>query len=610
MMAQQSSSGIISNDFISLLNKNGKGVKPGTWNKKENHVIFAIWLGEKLGYIKMEHWYQITRKIIINNYGAGLLQSKYSGSPQMFLKCVFPNFEWLPWMFDGSAPNGYWDDIENHIKFANWLGEELGYTKMEDWYQITQRIIIKNHGSGCLNKYSGSPQMFLKSVFPHVEWVPWKFGMISMSYWDEKENHIKFANWLGEELGYTKMEDWYQITQRIIIKNHGRTCLKKYNDSPRMFLEGVFPHVEWLPWMFVSSSKCYWDEKENHIKFAIWLGEKLGYTKMEDWYQITQIVIYENGGGGLLQRKYKKSPLMFLKGVFPDIEWLPWVFGVTSTGYWDDIENHMKFANWLGAKLGYTKMDDWYQINAKVIQYNKGGGLLGTKYNHSPLMFLKGIFPDVEWLPWMFVSSAPNGYWNDIENHIKFANWLGGKLGYTKMDDWYKITTQVINENCGGGLLGTKYNDSTKLFVMTIYPEHTWVSSKFVKNYSQGQIEWLNYMILTIPDIIHAINNDNGEYSIPNTKYYADGFSESKNMILEYHGDYWHGNPKLFNQEELNSVTKTTYGELYQKTVKKQKFCQESGYKYISIWESDWMRGKKSIIKLQQKFKEKYCENV
>tara|TARA_B100001778_G_C18178259_1_gene445698 strand:- start:62 stop:598 length:537 start_codon:yes stop_codon:yes gene_type:complete len=178
------------------------------------------------------------------------------------------------------------------------------------------------------------------------------------------------------------------------------------------------------------------------------------------------------------------------------------------------------------------------------------------------------------------------------------------------MDDWYKITQTLIRDNHGGGLLQSKYKDSPKLFVMSVYPEHTWVSSKFAKNYSQGQIEWLNYMMLSIPDIIHAINNSNGEYSIPNSRYHADGYSESKKMILEYHGDFYHGNPKLFNEEEMNARTKTTFGELYQNTLEKERFCQEQGYEYLSIWESEWIRGKISIIKLQQKYKEKYCKKM
>ena len=156
-----------------------------------------------------------------------------------------------------------------------------------------------------------------------------------------------------------------------------------------------------------------------------------------------------------------------------------------------------------------------------------------------------------------------------------------------------------------------RYNGSPRFFVTSIYPDYAWDLSKFKKNYSQGQIEWLNCLIIKkYPDIRHALNHDEGEYSIPNSHYYADGYSETENMILEYHGDFWHGNPEIYNQEELNTVTKTTYGEQYIKTLEKQRFCEESGYNYVSIWENEWFRFKNSVIQLQRKFKEKQEGNV
>ena len=445
MITQQSSSDMISNDFMSLM-KNGT-VKKKTWEKIENHKIYARWLGESLGYKTMDDWYQLTKRLIEDNRGRGLLQSKYSNSPIMFLKGVFPEVEWLPWKLGNIK--GYWNDIENQKIYAKWLGETLGYKNMDDWYQLTNRLIGDNYGCGLLDsKYSSSPLMFLKGVFPEVEWLPWKLG-VPNSYWNDIENHKTYAKWLAETLGYKNMDDWYQITQALIKDNYGCGLLHKYSDSP----------------------------------------------------------------------------LMFLKGVFPDVEWLPWKFGLTTRDYWDNIENHKIYANWLGERLGYKNMDDWYQITKKLIIKNHGDGLLGNKYGDSPLMFLKGVFPGVDWLPWKF-GNTTRDYWNNIENHKIYAKWLAETLGYKNMDDWYKITATLIKDNYGCGLLD-KYK-SAKLFVMSVYPEYPWVSSKFVKNYSQGQIEWLNYMILSIPDIIHAINNSNGEYSIPNSSYHADGYSESK----------------------------------------------------------------------------------
>ena len=136
-----------------------------------------------------------------------------------------------------------------------------------------------------------------------------------------------------------------------------------------------------------------------------------------------------------------------------------------------------------------------------------------------------------------------------------------------------------------------------------MFPEYPWINSKFKKNYSQGQIQWLKYMCVSTPDIRHILNYDDGEYKIPGSRYYADGYSDEELCIFEYHGDYWHGNPKIHNQEEINKRTRTTFGELYEKTLEKQRFCEETGYNYVSIWESEWIRAKLAVIKIQEKWK-------
>ena len=90
---------------------------------------------------------------------------------------------------------------------------------------------------------------------------------------------------------------------------------------------------------------------------------------------------------------------------------------------------------------------------------------------------------------------------------------------------------------------------------------------------------------------------------VANSNYKADGYSKINNTIYEYHGDFWHGNPKIYNPDDINSITKTTYKELYDKTMQKQSFCEDNHYKYVSIWESEWLRGKNALIKIQRKYK-------
>jgi hypothetical protein len=119
--------------------------------------------------------------------------------------------------------------------------------------------------------------------------------------------------------------------------------------------------------------------------------------------------------------------------------------------------------------------------------------------------------------------------------------------------------------------------------------------------FSKGQIEWLEYLMVDGLYIQHKLND--GEYKIKNSNFHADGYCEKNNIIYEYNGDFWHGNPAIYNSKEINSVTKTTFGYLYTKTIDKQKYCIEQGYMYIGLWENEWKNGINALKQLQKKIK-------
>lgn len=103
-------------------------------------------------------------------------------------------------------------------------------------------------------------------------------------------------------------------------------------------------------------------------------------------------------------------------------------------------------------------------------------------------------------------------------------------------------------------------------------------------NYSKAQIKWLNAIendeCLTIK---HALSG--GEYYIQGVGY-VDGYCEETNTVYEYHGDYWHGNPLVYDKNVINPTTKKTYGELFQKTIIRDKKIRELGYNLIVTWET------------------------
>lgn len=454
-------------------------------------------------------------------------------------------------------------------------------------------MIINNGGSTLLCEYYyGSPIKFVKNMFIEYNFLEWKFKKVPNGFWKNKENHKIFFNWLGQSLGFQYPEDWYRITVQSIIENDGAGLLfDKYFGSPIALVKKMLPDYDFLEWKFNQVPLGFWENYVNRIQFFNWLGKTLGFQYPEDWYKITKDVIYENECGGLL-KYYSNSPIDFVKAMLPDYEFLEWKFVSVPQGFWNKYENQKRYTEWLGKELGYTCPEDWYQITCQLIHDNYGSG-------RSPINFVKAMFPDYEFLEWKF-KNVQLGFWKDYKNRKQYICWLSKYLGYKSSEDWYQITYQLIVDNYGSTLL-SYYSDSPFKLIKAMFPEYPWISSKFKKSYSRGQIEWLEFIKISRSDISHILNE--GEFKIPNSKYRADGYSQTENCIYEYHGDFWHGNPKLYNSEEINSMTKTSYGKLYENTLKKQKFCEESNYKYYSIWESEWVKGKNAVIKLQRIFR-------
>ena len=55
---------------------------------------------------------------------------------------------------------------------------------------------------------------------------------------------------------------------------------------------------------------------------------------------------------------------------------------------------------------------------------------------------------------------------------------LGKSLQFKEMEDWYKLTKEIIHKNNGQVLLG-KYGGSLSMLVRSVYPEHIWELDRF-----------------------------------------------------------------------------------------------------------------------------------
>jgi hypothetical protein len=104
---------------------------------------------------------------------------------------------------------------------------------------------------------------------------------------------------------------------------------------------------------------------------------------------------------------------------------------------------------------------------------------------------------------------------------------------------------------------------------------------------SKKQIKWLKIKrIVDNTHIQHYLNDT--EYYIKQIKRNIDGYSNKLNKIYEFHGDYWHGNPKKYKCDDINPTCKKKYGDLYNNTIKKINKIKNLGYIVEEMWEYEW----------------------
>lgn len=67
-------------------------------------------------------------------------------------------------------------------------------------------------------------------------------------------------------------------------------------------------------------------------------------------------------------------------------------------------------------------------------------------------------------------------------------------------------------------------------------------------------------------------------------------FLINDNIVLEVHGDFWHGNPKVYSTLTERQEYKK------QRDIEKQKLAEDNGYRYFVIWESQIKENDWSIL--------------
>ncbi len=66
--------------------------------------------------------------------------------------------------------------------------------------------------------------------------------------------------------------------------------------------------------------------------------------------------------------------------------------------------------------------------------------------------------------------------------------------------------------------------------------------------------------------------------------------------IIEYNGDFWHANPKIYSSDFINPRTNIKAIDKWALDENKIKFAIQQGYEVLIVWEKDFKNNKKDVI--------------
>ena len=261
---------------------------------------------------------------------------------------------------------------------------------------MTRRDFKENYGGGFLkNHFNDSPSSCIITVFSELKLLPWRFPIVPVGYWDSVNNRRAYVAWLSKTVGASHDTS---LTAKDFRLNHGGGLLERFGQSPRLVLESLFE--------LDTSSLNRPSVNSQNISHSI------------------------NTSSGSEERGIEMANL--------------------PVNYWASIPNQRAFLEKFLKKLNISFLEkstsdgSWQEkITVKAITENGGAGLL-ARYNNSPYLLLRTVFPEIEFHPWQF-KHLPKNLWKDDREIANLVNYVDKAANIAKAEDWYRVSSAQLN---------------------------------------------------------------------------------------------------------------------------------------------------------------------
>lgn len=249
------------------------------------------------------------------------------------------------------------------------------------------------------------------------------------AFWKDTGNQRRELEEIGKELGVNQLDDWYNVSKRLVLKKAPfiSQCYKNFSSA----LQTLFPEHKWD--LNKLNGRKQWSLKKQRERMDE-LATQLGIKHFEDWYNVQRTQLYNNAS--FIQNHYTTLSAA-LQAIYPEHSWDHSRFTHTLSGYWKSISNQRARMDELAKEFKVTRLDDWYKVPRQQIYSNAP---FISRYYSSIFSALRAIYPEHPWNE-LHYSRLPSGVISKSREQVfEFVNNMMKKYEIQKKDDWYKLS--------------------------------------------------------------------------------------------------------------------------------------------------------------------------
>lgn len=369
--------------------KSGIKLKKDYFNDYEDTRKWLKYLCNKKNFKTYDDMYNLKRKDFKDNYGGQLLV-KYISISKILNKYI-PEYRFYGFHFN-PVHKEYLEKQENIRECMEYIFKKLHYNNIEDLYNIGQKEIAQfSFGTQAMAKYKGLIGL-IEFAYPEHNWHHWRFKCTKYYFIDKKGNlnfeHIRYyMDWLGDELGFKCIDDFYKIKKEHFLEHFGSGLLScKFNNCLIDIIRYAYPEHEWLEWKFGQTRRCFWSEngkiqKKKILKYMKWLESTHNINSLCEWYDY-ECKFLKNNYGGTLVSLFNGSLSSLLMYIYPHFDWDIGNFRYKPNGYWVNIDNRKLCID----KTIGRKLDNIYNVDLPA-------GL--SRYYNNREHLIRSLYPEI-----------------------------------------------------------------------------------------------------------------------------------------------------------------------------------------------------------------------